>query len=123
MPLGSIGFERELTESGERMIWLEAAVVDRLRAPARPRRELQRRDPAAGGDRGGADMKRRGQLQTRRHQQPSGSALLSSSLGVLRRLPCPTGERRKPSGRGARPFFQSYSDVILRLVEVEAGGR
>jgi hypothetical protein len=31
LPLGSVGFEREPTEGGMRMIWLERAVVDRLR--------------------------------------------------------------------------------------------
>jgi hypothetical protein len=35
LPLGSVGFERELTESDEQMISLEAAVVDRLAAMRR----------------------------------------------------------------------------------------
>ena len=32
MPLGSVGFEREPSERGERVIWLDAVVVDRLAA-------------------------------------------------------------------------------------------
>jgi hypothetical protein len=29
---GNVGFEAELTETGERLIWLEPRVVDKLRA-------------------------------------------------------------------------------------------
>jgi hypothetical protein len=32
LPLGSVGFEREAGEKGERLIWVETAVVERLRA-------------------------------------------------------------------------------------------
>lgn len=32
MPLGSGGYEAEGNETGERLIWLPAAVVDRLKA-------------------------------------------------------------------------------------------
>ena len=32
LPLGSVGFEREVGANGERRVWLEAAVVDRLAA-------------------------------------------------------------------------------------------
>jgi hypothetical protein len=32
LPLGSVGCENETNEKGERLIWLERAVVDRLRA-------------------------------------------------------------------------------------------
>ena len=31
LPLGTVGYENELSPKGERMIWLEARVVDRLR--------------------------------------------------------------------------------------------
>ena len=31
LPLGSVGLEREPDAQGERMIWVEASVVDRLR--------------------------------------------------------------------------------------------
>jgi hypothetical protein len=55
LALGSVGFEREASEKGERLIWVEASVVDKLTALRGP------------------------------------------------------GE--------------SYSDVIMRLVEIEAGGR
>jgi hypothetical protein len=30
MPLGSVGYENEVNERGERLIWLERAVLDRL---------------------------------------------------------------------------------------------
>ena len=40
LPLGSVGFERETDEKGERWIWLERAVVDRLRAMRRPEESL-----------------------------------------------------------------------------------
>ncbi len=30
LPVGSVGFEHELNAQGERLIWLDAAVVDRL---------------------------------------------------------------------------------------------
>jgi hypothetical protein len=29
-PLGSVGYENEINERGERLIWLDRAVVDRL---------------------------------------------------------------------------------------------
>jgi hypothetical protein len=32
LPLGSVGFETELSSAGERWIWLETAVVQRLKA-------------------------------------------------------------------------------------------
>ena len=32
LPLGSLGFEPEPNEKGERLIWIERAVVDRLMA-------------------------------------------------------------------------------------------
>ena len=36
LPLGSVGYEAKLNEKGEHMIWVEAAVVDRLQGHARP---------------------------------------------------------------------------------------
>jgi len=36
LPLGSVGFEPELSAKGQRLIWLEAAVLERLRAMRRP---------------------------------------------------------------------------------------
>jgi hypothetical protein len=30
LPLGTVGYENELSPKGERMIWLDARVVDRL---------------------------------------------------------------------------------------------
>jgi len=32
LPLGSVGYENKTNANGERLIWLERAVVDRLRA-------------------------------------------------------------------------------------------
>jgi hypothetical protein len=32
LPLGSVGYENKVNEKGERLIWLEANVVDRLGA-------------------------------------------------------------------------------------------
>jgi hypothetical protein len=32
LPLGSVGYENKTNEQGERLIWLERAVVDRLRS-------------------------------------------------------------------------------------------
>ena len=32
LPLGSVGFERDVGANGERMVWLDAAVVGRLTA-------------------------------------------------------------------------------------------
>jgi hypothetical protein len=32
LPLGSVGYENKTTETGERLIWLDRAVVDRLRS-------------------------------------------------------------------------------------------
>jgi hypothetical protein len=53
LPLGTVGYENELSPKGERLIWLEAPRRGPSRRPARSRRELQRRDPAAseGADR------------------------------------------------------------------------
>ena len=36
MPLGSVGYENETNERGERLIWLEPHVVDKLRAMRGP---------------------------------------------------------------------------------------
>jgi hypothetical protein len=36
LPLGSVGFENATNEKGERLIWLDRAVVDRLRAMRGP---------------------------------------------------------------------------------------
>jgi hypothetical protein len=32
LPLGSVGYENKVNEKGERLIWLDPHVVDRLRA-------------------------------------------------------------------------------------------
>ena len=32
LPLGSVGYENKINERGERLIWLEPTVVDRLRS-------------------------------------------------------------------------------------------
>jgi hypothetical protein len=32
LPLGSVGYENKVNEKGERLIWLDRAVVDRLRS-------------------------------------------------------------------------------------------
>jgi hypothetical protein len=40
LPLGSMGYENKVNEKGERLIWLDPGVVDRLRGLARPWREL-----------------------------------------------------------------------------------
>ena len=32
LPLASVGYENQINERGERLIWLDHAVVDRLRA-------------------------------------------------------------------------------------------
>ena len=36
LPLGSVGYEAEPTVSGERLIWLEPSMVDRLKAMRGP---------------------------------------------------------------------------------------
>ena len=40
LPLGSVGFEPKVDAQGQRLIWLEAAVVDRLTAMRRPNESL-----------------------------------------------------------------------------------
>jgi hypothetical protein len=47
LPLGSVAYEAETNERGERLIWLEDAMADRLGAMRGPAR-VQRRYPAAG---------------------------------------------------------------------------
>jgi hypothetical protein len=32
LPLGSVGFENKINDKGERLIWLDRSVVDRLRS-------------------------------------------------------------------------------------------
>ncbi len=59
LPLGSVGSEAEPDEKGERLIWLDAVVVDRLPAMRRPRRDLQRRDLEARRVGGGAAVLKR----------------------------------------------------------------
>jgi hypothetical protein len=49
LPLGNVSFENKTNERGERLIWLERAVVDRLRSLRGPGRVVQRRDPADRG--------------------------------------------------------------------------
>ena len=56
LPAGSVGYEPQLNEKGECLIWLEAAMVDRLGAMRGPGRELQRRDPADRGAGGQISM-------------------------------------------------------------------
>jgi hypothetical protein len=36
LPLGSVGFEPELNATGERLIWIEAVIVDGLKAMRGP---------------------------------------------------------------------------------------
>jgi len=36
LPFGSVGFEQEPDAKGERIVWLERRVLDRLRAPRGP---------------------------------------------------------------------------------------
>jgi hypothetical protein len=36
LPFGSVGYENQINERGERLIWLEPNVVDRLRAMRGP---------------------------------------------------------------------------------------
>jgi hypothetical protein len=36
LPLGSVGYEAEPDEKGQRLIWVEAAVLERLRTMHRP---------------------------------------------------------------------------------------
>lgn len=36
LPLGSVGFEPKVDAQGQRLIWVEAAAVDRLTAMRRP---------------------------------------------------------------------------------------
>jgi hypothetical protein len=50
-PLGSVAVEPKVNGRGEREIWLEPHVLAKLRAMRGPWRELQRRDPQAGGGR------------------------------------------------------------------------
>ena len=38
LPFGDVGYENKVNEKGERLIWLEPSVVDRLRALAAPAR-------------------------------------------------------------------------------------
>ena len=38
MPLGSVGYENAVDEKGERLVWLDRAVVDRLGAAGSGRR-------------------------------------------------------------------------------------
>ena len=38
MPLGSVGYENAVNEKGERLVWLDRAVVDRLGAAGSGRR-------------------------------------------------------------------------------------
>ena len=42
LPLGSVGYEAEANERGERLIWLEDAMADRLGAMAAPARATAR---------------------------------------------------------------------------------
>ena len=48
LSLGSVGFENATNERGERLIWLDREMVNRLRAMRGPGESLQRRDFAAG---------------------------------------------------------------------------
>jgi hypothetical protein len=36
LPLGSVGYENKTDEQGNRLVWLDRAVVDRLRSLRRP---------------------------------------------------------------------------------------
>lgn len=54
LPFGGVAFENKIDENGDRLIWLELRVVDRVQGPAWPGRELQRRNLAAGVGKAGA---------------------------------------------------------------------
>jgi hypothetical protein len=49
MPLGSVGFEKEVDAKGERTIWLEPLVLDKLKAMRGPGDSYTDVNPAAGG--------------------------------------------------------------------------
>ena len=49
LPLGNVGYENGTNEKGEMYVWLAPHVVNRLKAHARAKPVLQRRDPCAGG--------------------------------------------------------------------------
>jgi hypothetical protein len=49
LPLGSVGYEAEANERGERVIWLEDAMADRLLRDAGAGRGLFGGHPAGGG--------------------------------------------------------------------------
>jgi hypothetical protein len=51
LPLGSVGYENATNEKGERLIWLDRAVVDRLRALHGPRESYSDVLLPAGGGR------------------------------------------------------------------------
>lgn len=57
LPLGTAAFEPEVDASGERLIWLETVVVNRLRRHARAGRVLLRRHPNDASPQGGAEDK------------------------------------------------------------------
>jgi hypothetical protein len=52
LALGMVAVEPERAQDGSVHIWLDHRPGE-ARSAARPRRELQRRDPAAGGGKGG----------------------------------------------------------------------
>jgi hypothetical protein len=45
LPSGSVGYEPQTNAKGERLVWLESAVVDRLRGHARASGSCRRRFP------------------------------------------------------------------------------
>jgi hypothetical protein len=50
LPLGSMGYENKVNEKGERLIWLDRAVVDRLRhlrGPGESYSDVRLDDPPA----------------------------------------------------------------------------
>jgi hypothetical protein len=51
LPLGSVGFENKTDEHGQRLIWLDRAVVDRLRSLRGAGESYFGRDSADCGDR------------------------------------------------------------------------
>jgi hypothetical protein len=92
---GSVGFDREPDDNGERLIWLETAVVSRLRA-LRGTGELQRRDPDAGEKLGGEGL----QALQEDSQRPFASGAPLPRRDARTRAACPVLACRSGSHDG-----------------------
>jgi hypothetical protein len=111
LPLGSVNYENATNERGERLIWLERRMLDKLNSYRRSWGELQRRDLAAGG--GGVTALGTAPPRKRGAYLPKDGHLGLTVPKRLARAPMPAAGRRSgpPNRKLGPPPFGPCSQI------------